>query len=315
MNQKYCLLLQKAAIAALVYLILRYVLPLIFPFFFAWLTVYVLNRIRHRFSMRLVPLSAGVLCLLCLVALCSLLLGGYLLYPPVMELLPVCLNYLKSLPFLSNWIPASMPSVFSCFLGIFLYFMSIILFAKDWKAFENILIQIPFYLMFQNAGKRMAHACRSWIYAQFRIMFIITLECALGFWLLLKLPGAGLWAVLTGLLDALPVFGTGTVFLPWLLIELLRQNWMFSLKLFILYAITWLTREFVEPKFLGDGLGLLPVCFLISVIVGMKLFGPWGLFTGPFGVILTKELWAELENPASLQTPSVPLSADDETKS
>ena len=56
-----------------------------------------------------------------------------------------------------------------------------------------------------------------------------------------------------------------------------------------------LTRELLEPKLLGDGLGLMPICFLISVMAGLKLFGALGLFTGPFGVLLIRELWVELE--------------------
>lgn len=82
MNRRNTLYMQKAAIAAAVYLVLRYLLPLVFPFFFAWLTVAALNRFRHRISMRLVPLSAGVLSILFLAVLLFLLLSGYLLYPP-----------------------------------------------------------------------------------------------------------------------------------------------------------------------------------------------------------------------------------------
>ena len=117
-------------------------------------------------------------------------------------------------------------------------------------------------------------------------------------------PGAGLWAVLTGMVDALPVFGTGTIFVPWLILVFCQKDYTFFVWLLLLYGITWLTRELLEPKLLGDGLGLLPVCFLISVIVGLKLFGAAGLFTGPFGILFVKELWTELEMWDSLQTPS-----------
>ena len=125
-------------------------------------------------------------------------------------------------------------------------------------------------------------------------MFVIVLECTVGYWLL-HIPGAGLWAVLTGIVDALPVFGTGTIFVPWLILVFCQKNYTFFVWLLLLYGITWLTRELLEPKLLGDGLGLLPVCFLISVIVGLKLFGAAGLFTGPFGILFVKELWTELE--------------------
>ena len=323
MNRRNTLYMQKAAIAAAVYLVLRYLLPLVFPFFCAWLTVAALNQFRHRISMRLVPLSAGVLSILFLAVLLFLLLSGYLLYPPIRELFPVWQDFLLRMPLLSDWIPSSllgqltrmMPSVFSWLFGIFLYFVSLLLFARDWKAFDAMLSKLPFYQMVRNAGSRMATACQNWVHAQIRIMFVITLECAAGYWLLLHLPGAGLWAVLTGFLDALPVFGTGIVFLPWILVELLRQRFLVCLKLSILYAITWLTRELLEPGLLGNGLGLLPVCFLISVIAGLKLFGPVGLFTGPFGILLIRELWVELETPASPHTSSVCPSGDDEKTS
>ena len=237
MNRRNTLYMQKAAIAAAVYLVLRYLLPLVFPFFFAWLTVAALNRFRHRISMRLVPLSAGVLSILFLAVLLFLLLSGYLLYPPIRELFPVWQDFLLRMPLLSDWIPSSllgqltrmMPSVFSWLFGIFLYFVSLLLFARDWKAFDAMLSKLPFYQMVRNAGSRMATACQNWIHAQIQIMFVITLECAAGYRLLLHLPGAGLWAVLTGFLDALPVFGTGIVFLPWILVELLRQRFLVCL--------------------------------------------------------------------------------------
>ena len=126
-------------------------------------------------------------------------------------------------------------------------------------------------------------------------MIVISLECAAGYYLL-GIPGFPFWAILTGIVDALPVFGTGTVFFPWMLIVSLQGDYSFALWLGLLYIITWLTREFLEPKLLGNELGLLPVCFLMSVIAGLQLFGPLGFFSGPFGVLFIRELWAELES-------------------
>ena len=79
------------------------------------------------------------------------------------------------------------------------------------------------------------------------------------------------------------------------MIVALQGDYTLALWLGLLYLTTWLTRELLEPKLLGDGLGLLPVCFLMSVIAGLKLFGPLGFFSGPFGVLLIRELWVELE--------------------
>ena len=102
-----------------------------------------------------------------------------------------------------------------------------------------------------------------------------------------------------------------TIFVPWLILVFCQKDYTFFVWLLLLYGITWLTRELLEPKLLGDGLGLLPVCFLISVIVGLKLFGAVGLFTGPFGILFVKELWTELEMWDSLQTPSASRCGDE----
>ena len=188
--------------------------------------------------------------------------------------------------------------------------MAVILFAHDWTAFQRLLTHLPFAGPLEHAGKRIAQSLKGWAHAQIRIMFVIVLECAVGYWLL-HIPGAGLWAVLTGMVDALPVFGTGTIFVPWLILVFCQKDYTFFVWLLLLYGITWLTRELLEPKLLGDGLGLLPVCFLISVIVGLKLFGAAGLFTGPFGILFVKELWTELEMWDSLQTPSASRCGDE----
>ena len=150
--------------------------------------------------------------------------------------------------------------------------------------------------------------------AQFKIMLIISVECGVGYFLL-DIPLFWFWAILTGIVDALPIFGTGTIFFPWILIVFLQRDYTLAGWLVLLYLITWLTRELLEPKLLGEGLGLLPICFLMSVIVGLKLFGTLGLFSGPFGVLLVRELWAELEMSAPPESTWASSSADEETPS
>ena len=318
MQKQTRLYLQKAGILAAVYAVLRFLLPVTLPFFLAWLTVAGFNSARRQIRMRLLPFSAGCLFLAGLLTIVLLGLGAWLLYQPLLDLLPVWQDGLRMLHQELDWLATSLsgrlvimvPSVFSWLFSIFLYVISVILFAKDWIPFRELLRKLPFAAPVNRAGNRVALALKSWAHAQVRIMFTVALECAVGYWLL-RIPGAGLWAVLTGFVDALPVFGTGTVFLPWIVLVLLQKNWMFALWLFLLYGVTWLTREILEPKLLGDGMGMLPICFLISVILGFECFGASGLVTGPFGVLFVKELWAELQTPAPPETPSASSSADE----
>lgn len=293
---------QKTGILMAVYLALRFLLPVILPFFLAWITVGGLVLLQKKVRIRLLPLSVLYILLFLLLSGTSIFCGCFLLYEPCCRLLPVCQSYWTQFSEYLAWLPGSlsgrladlMPSALSCMFGIFLYLISILLFARDWEHFRRLLYKLPFAVPVSHAGARLLQCVKGWIHAQFRIMAVISLECAMGYYLL-HIPGFPLWALLTGIIDALPVFGTGTVFLPWILILLLLKESAFAFWLGLLYLITWLTREFLEPKLLGDGLGLLPVCFLMSVIAGLKLFGPLGFFSGPFGVLLIRELWAELE--------------------
>ena len=291
---------QKTGILMAVYLALRFLLPVILPFFLAWITVGGLVLLQKKVRIRLLPLSILYILLFLLLSGTSVFCGCFLLYEPCRRLLPVCQSYWAQFSEYLAWLPGSlsgrladlMPSALSCMFGIFLYLISILLFARDWEHFHRLLYRLPFAVPVSHAGTRILQCVKGWIRAQFRIMAVISLECAAGYYLL-HIPGFPLWALLTGIIDALPVFGTGTVFLPWILILLLLQESAFALWLGLLYLITWLTRELLEPKLLGDGLGLLPVCFLMSVIAGLKLFGPLGFFSGPFGVLLIRELWTE----------------------
>lgn len=294
---------QKTGILLAVYLVLRFLLPIILPFFLAWLTVGCLTYFQRKTPLGLMSLSVLYLLLFfCLLGV-SVFCCCTLLYEPCCRLLPVCQSYWEQFSEYLSWLPGSlsghladlMPSVFSCLFGVFLYLLSVLLFARDWDRFHRMLYQLPFAAPVANAGGRLLACAKSWIRAQFRIMLVVSLECAAGY-AFLGIPGFPFWAVLTGVIDALPVFGTGTVFFPWMLIVCLQGDYTFALWLGLLYLVTWLTREFLEPKLLGGGLGLLPVCFLMSVIAGLKLFGPLGFFSGPFGVLFIRELWAELES-------------------
>ncbi len=305
MNGQTKIYFQKTGILLAVYLALRFLLPLVLPFFLSWLTVSFLALIREKLPVRLFPLSicylAACLFLACAAGACAC----YLLYEPCRELFPACQSWMERISECPEWFSSLlgaqlddvMPSAFSILFGCFLYLISVLLFARDWESFNLLLMGLPFAEPLRNAGKRIARSVKGWAKAQGRIMAVISVQCAVGYYLL-RIRGFLFWAMLTGLVDALPVFGTGTVFVPWIFIVLLRGDRRTALCLAALYAVTWLTRELLEPKLVGDGLGLMPVCFLISVIVGLKLFGAIGLFTGPFGVLLVKELWAELERSA-----------------
>ena len=96
-------------------------------------------------------------------------------------------------------------------------------------------------------------------------------------------------------LDALAVFGTGSVFLPWALVLVFQKNYSAALILAVTYGVCVLAREILEPKLIGGKLGILPVVILASVYAGVKLYGFGGILLGPLSVLLIQELWRQVD--------------------
>lgn len=91
-------------------------------------------------------------------------------------------------------------------------------------------------------------------------------------------------------LDILPILGVGTVLIPWAVISLLLGNWVLALELIIGYFVITVVRNFIEPKIVGDSVGLPPIATLVTMYVCLKLFGLAGMFAGVLTLIILKEL-------------------------
>lgn len=98
---------------------------------------------------------------------------------------------------------------------------------------------------------------------------------------LLSLRGALPLAALIALIDALPVFGTGAVLVPWaLVLFLLGQNGR-ALALLVGWAATAVGRNLLQAKLLGDQIGLPPLVSLLALYVGWRVWGVWGMIVFP----------------------------------
>ena len=99
--------------------------------------------------------------------------------------------------------------------------------------------------------------------------------------LLLRIRGAAALAALMALIDALPVFGTGVVLVPWGLSCLLLDETRRGLGLLIAWALVSVVRSCAQAKLLGDQIGLDPLASLLGVYVGWRVCGVWGMLLFP----------------------------------
>ncbi len=121
--------------------------------------------------------------------------------------------------------------------------------------------------------------------AQFKIMGVVALMLLVGF-LILRVPYAAIWAGLIAFLDFLPVFGTGTVLIPWGLIEIVSGRIYMAVGLLACWLLTQAVRQMIQPKVVGDSMGLNPLLTLFFLYLGFRFSGIGGMILAvPVGMI------------------------------
>ena len=122
------------------------------------------------------------------------------------------------------------------------------------------------------------------------IMMVITFFELLAAFFFMRLDYALVPALAIAVIDALPVFGAGTVLLPWAGYELLAGDAARGAALAVTYGTITILRSCIQAKLLGDQLGLHPIATLACIYAGWKLWGIWGMVTFPIGAISLKRL-------------------------
>lgn len=138
----------------------------------------------------------------------------------------------------------------------------------------------------QTIGKRMKFAVGGYFKAQFKIMFVVFALLTVGL-LILRVPHAVLTAVGIAVLDFLPMLGTGTALIPWAILWVLSGNLSGAAGLVILYAVTQVTRQLIQPKMVGDSIGIDTLTTLLFLFIGYRVAGLIGMIVAvPVGLIL-----------------------------
>ena len=133
--------------------------------------------------------------------------------------------------------------------------------------FIKIIVPEETRRQLQLIGKKMKFAVGGYFRAQFKIMFIVFVILTAGL-LVLRVPYAVLAAAGIAVLDFLPMLGTGT-------------------GLVILYAVTQVTRQLIQPKMVGDSIGMDAMTTLIFLFIGYRMAGLIGMIVAiPSGLIL-----------------------------
>ncbi len=122
--------------------------------------------------------------------------------------------------------------------------------------------------------------------AQFQIMLVLSAMMFVGF-LILGIKYAIVLALIFAILDFLPFFGTAITLIPWAVYELFTGDYKMAIGLVIIYILTQLTRQLIQPKLVGDGIGLKPLPTLVFLYIGYRIGSIWGMVLAvPVGMIV-----------------------------
>ncbi|TAH65727.1 MAG: sporulation integral membrane protein YtvI [Anaerolineaceae bacterium] len=122
--------------------------------------------------------------------------------------------------------------------------------------------------------------------AQFKIMLVLSIIMFVGFEIL-SVSYSFLLALGIAFLDFLPVFGTGAVLWPWALLDMISGNYFRAIGLVVIYLLCQIIKQLLQPKMVGDSIGISPLSTLVFLYIGYRLNGVIGMIIGvPIGMVV-----------------------------
>lgn len=200
----------------------------------------------------------------------------------------------------SNWIPDFLSNSFVYFqkfasvgIRLLVFFIALFLIGKEYENIEKALAEKPAGSFFVHLCKNILDYCVTYVRAQAMILLIISGVC-MGSLSIFGVQCGYLWGFLAGLSDSLPFVGTGVVLVPLGIWHLIQGKIFQAIICFLLYIFCMVLREWLEPKWIGKGVGISPIWILLSIFAGIQLFGLWGIIKGPIGTVIVWQSYCYL---------------------
>lgn len=226
-------------------------------------------------------------------------IGG--LNPELVTLLNTAINTLyESLSGIINSLSSAILPIFtgfagsipSVFVSVFFTILSSLFFTIDYQKITSFLVY-----QFPKRGREILINVKGYITgsvlqllkAYGKLMSLTFLELALGL-TILGVENAIVIAFIIAIFDILPFLGTGGVMIPWVIFMFLGNNTKMAIGLLILYLIITLIRNVLEPKLVGQQIGIHPLLMLVCMYLGGRLFGVLGIFLLPLIIIVIQNL-------------------------
>lgn len=175
------------------------------------------------------------------------------------------------------------------FLGTIMCILSAYFFVADKSYLSDVskkYVPDSVRYRFDLVRRSLRNAVGGYFKAQLKIEFWVYLLLVIGL-LALHVQYAFLVALGIAFMDLLPVFGTGTIMIPWAIIEILGKNYKMAVGLLIVWCVGQLVRQMIQPKIVGDSMGMNAIPTLFLLFIGYKAAGVLGMILAvPIGIIV-----------------------------
>ena len=168
-----------------------------------------------------------------------------------------------------------------------IFLVSLLLFCKDYLKITEFIKEREGNTLLQVV-KGVVSYVKAFLKTQ-AIIFLVIVILSSVVLTILGVPNGWLFGLLAGTLDTFPFLGTGIVLGPlsaWLFLK--GKIWQGALCL-LLYGVCALLRELLEPKLVGEKIGIYPIVMFASVFIGMHIYGVGGIIKGPLTVVILYE--------------------------
>lgn len=174
-------------------------------------------------------------------------------------------------------------------IGIIMCLLFAYFYVADREYIPNLIAKaLPKSIIerFEMIKRGLARAVGGYFKAQLKIEVWMYLLLGIGF-SILQVDYAFLIAIGVAILDLLPFFGTGTVLLPWAIIKFISGDYKMVIGLLLIWGVGQLARQVIQPKIVGDAVGLSPIPTIFLLYLGYKVAGVIGMIIAvPVGIIV-----------------------------
>lgn len=182
-------------------------------------------------------------------------------------------------------------------IGVLLVLVSAFFFLRDREMIFGLIARlmdkcpdrITQYI--RPVGLRLHHAAIGFLKSEGILFAMVASVCVVILWMLGS-PYAIMLGLTIALFDSLPIVGSGLILWPWAGYQALQGNHPQAAGLMILFGIVTVIRNVIGPRILGEQIDMHPLAAIMSIFIGIKIFGPVGILAGPALVIAGRAMYS-----------------------